>query len=535
MSLEEVYTPFLSSRVAARKLMSFWDKTTPASVKPHPQPIDLGAGMPNEGLFPIESVHLNVVDHPFQHTEYKFRSSRLHRDASSGAASSDTVVAADGSPRNERELVSQKFQNGSIVDMWRYEPENPGAIPIYTGFQYSNTRGLDPMLDFCYKFVEYANPPSYKDWDITFANGSSDSLFKVFETLADASVTVLVEEFSFSPTISNITATGAVPIPIKVSVTGDPEEQGIDVEFLSNLLENWSESQYSHLSKPRLLYTIPTGQNPTGMTLSLEKRKQIYALAETHNFLIVEDDPYGYLRFPTYDPENPSYNPYQAGEYTVDQYRKEVLSTSFLSLDTSGRVIRCETFSKVFFPGLRFSFIVGNKFLISKILDFGDVSTRAASGVSQMMVNNVIQKWAPNFTSPQEAWLSWVMKVASQYTHRRNILYEALQATDAFKDGLFTMVPVTAGMFAALQIRFEKFPNIKDHAQAMQQLFYILIEEGVKVVLGVNMAVCKKFSSERSHFMRVTYAHAASDEEMQEAAKRLSKGILRLLATSSAA
>ncbi|SCU92512.1 LAFA_0F11078g1_1 [Lachancea sp. 'fantastica'] len=530
MSLEHRYKPFLSSRAAGRKMEPFWNRAVPDHVKPHPKPIDLGAGLPNEGLFPIESVHLNVVDYPFQHQDYDFRSAKLHLNAAAtdGKNGSDKSENKDPNARDERELVSQKFRDGKMVDMWRYEPESSQNIPIQSGFQYNDTRGLTQMLDFCHKFVKYANPPAYEDWDITFANGSSDSLFKIFETLAEANVTVLVEEFTFSPTVHNIIATGATTVPMRLQVTADSESQGIDVEYLTHLLENWSQSEYSHLPKPRLLYTIPTGQNPTGMTLSLKKRKQIYALAEAHNFIIVEDDPYGYLRFPPFDPKSPFFNPYESKDFSIDQYKNEMLAKSFITLDTSGRVIRCETFSKVFFPGLRFSFIVGNKYLISKILDFEDVSTRAASGVSQMMVNNVIQKWAPEFGSPQKAWLAWVMKVAGQYTHRRNVLFQALQSSEAYKNGLFSMLPVTAGMFAALEINFDHFPKIEDRSKAMQELSYILLEEGVKVVLGINMAVSKTFSDHRSHFLRITYAYAADDEQLQEAAKRLSQGIQRL-------
>ncbi|SCU85230.1 LADA_0D06370g1_1 [Lachancea dasiensis] len=528
MSLEARYKRFLSYRADARKFTPFWHVTVPDFVKPHPKPIDLGAGMPNEGLFPVESVHLNVLDHPFEHQDYGFRSPRLHRDHDSRPPK-ETSDAGKPAPHNERDLVSQKFSDGSMVDIWRYEPAGSSSIPIQSGFQYNQTRGLTPLVDFCRDFISSVHPPAYDEWDLTFANGSSDSLFKVFETLSDHSTTVLVEEFTFPPTLSNISSTGATAIPIKGNSSSDPEVQGIDTEYLANLLDNWSESEHAHLPKPRLLYTIPTGQNPTGMTLSLAKRKEIYALAEKHDFLIVEDDPYGYLRFPFYDSQNPRFNPYEHGGYTIEQYRSEVLAKSFITLDTSGRVIRCETFSKVFFPGLRLSFIVANKYFISKLVEFEEVSTRAPSGVSQAVVHNVIQKWAHSFDSAVEAWLSWVMKVAGQYTHRRNVLFEALQATPAFQKGLFTLVPVSAGMFAFLQLNLDKIPNLDKPEEAMRVLGYKFMEEGVQAVQGVNMAVCKKFSFHRSQFLRVTYAYAANDEELQEASKRLSSGLERLV------
>ncbi|CUS22356.1 LAQU0S05e03532g1_1 [Lachancea quebecensis] len=518
-ALEEHYKPFLSSRVEARKFSPFWGQDLPEGLIPHPKPIDLGPGLPHEGFFPLESMHLNVVEDPFQHTSYNTKSRKLHKPAPETSTHFD-----------ERRFVSDKLSSESAVDVWRYEPDSPGVIPLSQGLQYTDTAGMKPMLDFCRGFISYAHPPAYDEWDVTLANGSSDASFKIFETLCDSSVTVLVEEFTFSPTLAIIAATGGTAVPVKLDITADPDLQGINVDHLTDLLENWTQGPNAHLSKPKLLYTIPTGQNPTGMTLSLEKRKQIYALAEKHDFIIIEDDPYGYLRYPFYDRENPGYNPYALHEYTAKDYCEKVLAKSFITMDTSGRVLRCETFSKVFCPGLRLSFVAGNKFLIKKLVDFAEVSSRAPSGVSQLIVNNVIQKWAKNHSSPQEAWLTWVMKVAGHYTHRRNMFVQALEATEAFGKGLFSLAQTTAGMFLAVEVNFDQFAkalNTTERSQAMQRLKLITIEEGVGIILGINMAVDRHYSLARSFFLRLTFAFAADVEELQEAAVRLSKAFKR--------
>lgn len=508
-ALESHYKRFLSSRVESRQFLSFWENALPEDVKPHPKPIDLSAGLPNEGFFPLESLHLNVVDEPFQLTPCDANSHKLHQG-----------VPKTGSEFDEREFVTRKIDSGSMVDVWRYDPDAPSVIPLSRALQYTATRGMPPLIDFCKDFISYVNPPAYADWDLTLANGTSDSLFKIFETLCDQGEAVLVEEFTFAPTLSNIRAAGGVPVPVKLNISADPQVQGIDIGHLTELLDNWVQGPYAHLSRPKLLYTIPTGQNPTGMTLSREKRQQIYDLAEKHDFIIVEDDPYGYLKFPQYDPANPDYNPYESHTYSIDEYCHKVLSPSFITIDKSARVLRCETFSKVFSPGLRLSFVVGNKFLISKIIDFAEVSSRAPSGVSQMIVNNVIQKWAKDYRNPQEAWLTWVMKVAGQYTERRNKLVQALEATDAYRQGLFSLAQISAGMFLALKINFDMFQKVEsdeERSHAMQLLYYKLIEEGVNTVLGINMTVSKEYSLHRSHFLRLTFAFAADSEQLKEA------------------
>ena len=85
-----------------------------------------------------------------------------------------------------------------------------------------------------------------------------------------------------------------------MKINFDNDSDGIDLTQFVDLLENW-EKHYPNLPKPKALYTIATGQNPTGFTQSLEFRKKIYDLAVKYDFAIIEDDPYGYLTLPKYE------------------------------------------------------------------------------------------------------------------------------------------------------------------------------------------------------------------------------------------
>lgn len=114
------------------------------------------------------------------------------------------------------------------------------------------------------------------------------------------------------------------------------EKGGIKLDVLEEVLKT-SAGQ-------KMIYVIPNFQNPTGDTMTLEKRKGLYELACKYDAVILEDNPYGDLRF--------------AGEHIP----------SIKSMDTEGRVIYSGTFSKVLAPGLRVGYVSGPKEIIQKII-----------------------------------------------------------------------------------------------------------------------------------------------------------------------
>ncbi len=121
------------------------------------------------------------------------------------------------------------------------------------------------------------------------------------------------------------------------------EQDGIRLDLLEETLRQQN-------GKVRLIYLIPNFQNPTGRTMSPEKRKAVYELAKRYDAVILEDNPYGDLRF--------------SGEAIP----------SIKTLDTEGRVIYTGTFSKVLAPGLRVGYVSGPKEIIQKIIVCKQVS-----------------------------------------------------------------------------------------------------------------------------------------------------------------
>ncbi|GCF00276.1 hypothetical protein ZYGM_000488 [Zygosaccharomyces mellis] len=489
-TLRNRYSSFLSRRDAAKQLVKFWDNP------PGPGVIELAGGMPNSGFFPVDTIDLHVVSQPFE---------------------------------------ERHSQNGLKVHMDKNEPKE---MPLSMSLQYTNTEGMEPLLSFARKMVECINQPAYEGWDVCMTSGSSDAMYKIFEVLCDEDSTVMMEEFTFSPVISNVKLQGANVIPVKMQLSANPEEQGIDIDRLADLLDNWSVGPYKHLNKPKALYTVSTGQNPTGMTLSLAKRNRIYEIAQKHDFIIVEDDPYGYLFFPPYDTKEPMKNAYWDDKsLTVQKYVDEYLVKSFLTIDTDARVIRLETFSKLYAPGLRLSFVVANKFLTERIFNMSEVTTRAPSGVSQALVYSVIKEMGKRHSSEPEpsvesmvtGWLEWLMKVAGHYAHRRNIAFKALYETEGYKEGLFQVMEPSAGMFIDLKPCWPQGElSRSDHydliTEKMDQLNQSLLKSGVQVVLGYRMAVDVKASKDTCDFVRITIAYANDDAQIIEACHRIGKG-----------
>lgn len=150
---------------------------------------------------------------------------------------------------------------------------------------------------------------------------------------------------------------------------------GLRPDLLKGVLSSWDSSQGP---KPRVLYTVPTGQNPTGSSQPLERRKAIYKIATEYDLIIIEDDPYYFLCMGSYDSIG-GVN----GEICAENSSSNSIP-SYLSLDTSGRVVRLDSTSKILAPGLRAGWVTASSQIIDKFLSYQEVSTVAVNGPSRL-------------------------------------------------------------------------------------------------------------------------------------------------------
>ena len=173
-----------------------------------------------------------------------------------------------------------------------------------------------------------------KNDEIVITNGSQDGLCKALEMLMEPGDPVIIEDFVYSGTLAIMNPYS----PVYHVVQSDSD--GMIPSSLKDVL-NANQND----KKPKFLYINPTGANPTGTMLPEKRREEIYQLASDHDLLILEDDPYYYLQF------HPDGRP-----------------KSFLSLDSEGRVLRFDSFSKVLSSGLRLGFVTGPKPLVDRIM-----------------------------------------------------------------------------------------------------------------------------------------------------------------------
>lgn len=239
-------------------------------------------------------------------------------------------------------------------------------------------------------------------------------------------------------------------------------------------------------------------------------------MASVHDFIIIEDDPYGYLSLPPFS--EPNIFDIQKETISVDEYLRHHLIPSYLSFDIEGRVIRIETFSKVFSPGLRLGYLVGHENIIKVIRKNTAIGSRSPSGPSQLILLNIINQKLGGI----RGWLEWILKMRLAYTHRRNILISSLIQLKSYRKGYFRILSSDAGMFTSIIVNFPQGINI---ISKLELLNYKLLQHGVTVVLGHKLAVDTQFSEGVSNFLRLSYAELDTDVELTEASRRLTTAI----------
>lgn len=319
--------------------------------------------------------------------------------------------------------------NALKLEIHKDQDKSPNDIALSHSLQYGPTKGEAKLHKFVKEHTNMIHNVPYNNWDLLLTVGNTYAWDSVLRTFIDPGDSILVEEFTFSPSINAAHANGAVCIPAPMDLKGLlPEELGA-------LLDRWLGP------KPKLLYTIPTGQNPTGPTLSTERRQKIYDLCRKHNIVIVEDEPYYYLQMAPY------------GEATVYSSQnndiKSTLTSSFLSLDTEGIVVRLESFSKVLAPGVRLGWIVAHEAIVDRLLLLTETSQGAPCGLIQSVVYGLLQRWG------HQGYLEWLMNIRDVYSRKRNHCIDCIK--EHLPDRFYEMTIPTSGMFFWIKMDARRF------------------------------------------------------------------------------
>ena len=236
------------------------------------------------------------------------------------AADPEVVSLSAGNPSPEA------FPSKEIAEISaKIFAENPTSV-----LQYSVTEGYTPLREYLKDYLKSSqNIGSEKD-EILITSGAQQVMDLCSKALLNEDDVVVCEAPSFIGSLNTFRSyNGRL-----AGVTVEPD--GMNMEELENALKSNKNVKF--------IYTIPNYQNPSGVTMSLEKRKKLYELALKYSVLILEDNPYGELR-----------------------YSGEPLP-SIKSFDTEGIVIYAGSFSKVVAPGLRVAYTVAPREIFQKLV-----------------------------------------------------------------------------------------------------------------------------------------------------------------------
>lgn len=305
--------------------------------------------------------------------------------------------------------------------------------------------------------------------NILVTAGSQQALALVSQILLKPGDVIVVESPSYATALDLFNA-------LNLHVVGVPvDEHGMQVEKLEKVLQK---------HHPRLIYTIPNFQNPTGACLSLPRRRQLLALAEEYNIPILEDDYVGDLR-----------------------YEGSVLPP-LKALDPGGRVIYLSTFSKMLMPGLRVGFLVADGPVYDSLVTFKRASDLATS--------NLIQRALEAYMTVGR-YQAHLHRSCQLYRKRRDAMLAAIHRY--LPEGTRTSTP-QGGLFIWLRL-----PG----GLSADRLLPLACEEGVAYAAGSRFYLD---GTDGKSCMRLNFV-VHSPETIEEGIRRLGKAVQRLLMEES--
>ena len=249
--------------------------------------------------------------------------------------------------------------------------------------QYGPTEGFAATKE-CIREVMAIEGMDPDPEDILVTTGGQQAIDLIAKTLIDPGDVVIAE----APTYP-----GAVPVFCAYeaeTVQVEMDEHGMRVDVLEETLDRLAAEG----RRPKLIYSVPSFQNPAGVTLSLERRRRLVEVARERELLVVEDNPYGMLRY----------------EGTPQE--------ALLKLDGGDYVIYVGTFSKILSPGIRLGWLVAPPPVMEKVVLGKQAADLCTSTLSQYFVEEYFA---------EGGWREYVETLRGVYHSRRDVMLDALE------------------------------------------------------------------------------------------------------------
>ena len=263
--------------------------------------------------------------------------------------------------------------------------------------QYSVTEGYGPLREHLSEYMREKHGVGREFDGVLITSGAQQVMDLAAKSLVNEGDTVLCEAPSFIGSLNTFRS-------YRARLRGVPmDSDGMDMEALEQALKEEKNV--------RFIYTIPNFQNPTGITMSFEKRRALYALAKKYGVLILEDNPYGDIRF--------------AGKHIE----------AVKSLDEDGIVIYAGTFSKVIAPGIRVGYSIAPKEILQKMIVCKQGEDVHTNIWSQMVCHEFMTRY------DYEAHLKHLSEI---YRNKSKVAVDAL---DRYLSPEVAYLPIEGGLF----------------------------------------------------------------------------------------
>jgi 2-aminoadipate transaminase len=339
-----------------------------------------------------------------------------------------------------------------------------------TALQYGATHGVDELRKLIMERACKEGMKATLD-NVIITSGSQQALDAVGKLFLNPGDTALVESPSYLGGINAFRS-------YEANLTGIPtDKDGIKLDILEETIKKLLKEDVSL----KFIYTVPTFQNPAGFVMPESRRKKLIDIATEYNLIIVEDDPYGKLR------------------YDIPPVK------SIKAFDDEGRVIYMSTFSKILAPGFRLAWVIASEDIIRKIA--------VCKQALDLCTNTFTQFIACEFMKSGSMDLH-IMKICEMYKPKRDIMINSIEKY--FPEDCVCNKP-KGGMFA-----WATLPEGID----TETLFLDAIKEKVAYVHGKAFHV----DGGGGRSMRLNFSYS-TNEQIEEGIKRLGKVIKKKLET----
>ena len=374
---------------------------------------------------------------------------------------------------------------GGLPDTSTFDPRLFAALMAQVAesstaraLQYGPTEGMAATVE-CVVEVMAAEGTSVDSDEVIITTGGQQVIDLVCKALIDPGDVIVAEAPTYPGAVPTFGAYQAEVAQIEMDADGMPIEQ---LEIVLDRLQ-------ARGRRPKFIYTIPNFQNPGGVTMSLPRRRRLVQVARERELLVLEDNPYGLLR-----------------------YEGESLPTLYsLDAEAVGRgggsdlVIYLGTFSKILSPGLRLGWAVAPRPVLEKLNLGKQGADLCSSPVTQLFVAAF---FAERDADGEKRWRTYLEQLKELYSRRREVMLEALAAH--FGDAARWTEP-QGGLFI--------WATLEERIDTTDLLAFARESEGVAFVPG-RAAYMDGRSGSSS--MRLNFA-GVCEEDIREGMRRIGK------------